>query len=802
MVERWWYIYYNMISSEFKIAVRNICRNKVQSAISILGLGIGLGCIILLMALIIHETSFDSFIPNHKNVYKILWGQTNCTQYPLGEAMIKEFPEVKDYFRFYQTNNITLRNTKNGLVKDEYFGFSDPSIYKILGIKLIYGTPANSISEVAISEKTALKYFGNVSPLGKVLSVKLNDDSFTNLSVSGVYRNFPANSTLFPEYIADIKLSEKTFRQFQNSLGAYGIEPDSYQNWNNAEFFTYVVLDKNTDRKALAGKMTKYGELINNEKVKDYKYLFQPVTDIYLKSSGYGGGGGFYRVGNSNELKYYWSISFLILLISITNYIFLTRAATSDRLRELGARKVLGASPAALRKQIVLESNLVTILSLVPASFVINPGMSFINSTLNRTMGSEVFSNPVMWLLMILVVVFSGTVSGLLIGFNVSRISSLLLLSGKTSETMKLRKWDSSFLIFHFSIYIILVVSVITVSKQIKYSMTNFKGIYPENILITELNTPGLKSGFTSICDEMGKIPGVERTAGSSFIPPFNNFLPITLANADGEKARFDGLIMGEGMTELLGIEIKEGSSFGPYNQLPMEAIFNESGAKEYNIKPGDTFLNAFHVKGIVTDFNAHSLHTKILPLVILQQNPANMGLLAIKTDGTNDEAVIKKLRELYNQIAPDEIFEVTWLTDQISNFYSYEKNQAKLIGAFSLLATALAVMGLFGIALISIARKTKEIGIRKVNGATIPEVLYLLNKGFIQWVIVSAFIGIPVSFYLMDGWLARFAYKTEISWWIFAIAVISAILVAIITVSWQSWRAATRNPVDALRYE
>ena len=188
--------------------------------------------------------------------------------------------------------------------------------------------------------------------------------------------------------------------------------------------------------------------------------------------------------------------------------------------------------------------------------------------------------------------------------------------------------------------------------------------------------------------------------------------------------------------------------------------------------------------------------------MVILQQNPAKMGLLAIKTDGTNDKTVIKRLNELYNQISPDEIFDVKYLTDASSELYTHEKNQAEIMGAFSLLATVLAIMGLFGIALISISRKTKEIGLRKVNGATISEVMYLLNKDFVRWVLLSLIIGIPVSFYLMAHWQNRFAYKTELSWWIFAIAGGSAILVTLLTVSWQSLRAAAKNPVEALRYE
>lgn len=760
-----------------------------------------MGCIILLLALVLHETSFNKFIPDNQNVYRIVFGQTGLTQYPLAEKMKEEFPEVKDFFRFYQTNEIKLRNIRNEIVKDKNFGFADPSFFKILNIRFISGNPANSLSEVAISEKTALKYFGNLSPLGAILSVEL-PDGFTNLSISGIYKNMPATSTLYPEFIADIKLSDKMFRQFQKQLGDYGNESITALTWTNSEFISYVVLDKNTNIEGLTAKMEKYKEIIKNEKFKDFKYSMQPVSDIYLKSRELGGA-PFWRQGNANELKYYEAISLLILLISVINYILLTRASTSDRLRELGTRKVFGASLFSIRKQIILESNLVAVLSLIPAYMVIDSGMTFINETLYKTLSNEIFSNPTMWLILISVVIFTGTLSGVLIGYSLAGIPAIRMLNGKSKDSGKPSRWNYSFLIFHFSIFIILVVGVITLSKQIKYSMTNFVGINPDNILICELKSPELKASFTTLCDEMGKIPGVKKTAGSSFIPPLDAYLPITLANPDGEKVRFDGLIMGEGMTELLGIEVIEGSVFGPYRQTPqIDVLFNESSAIKYKIKPGDVYLGAFNVRGIVKDFHAHSLHTLIQPMVILQQNPAKMGLLAIKTDGTNDKAIIARLRELYARIAPNEIFEARYLTDQVSDFYGNEKNQSKIIGAFSLLATVLAVMGLFGIALISISKKTKEIGIRKVNGSSISEILLLLNIDFIKWVLAAIVISIPLSMYIMAEWLKRFAYKTELSWWIFAAAGFSALLIALFTISWNSWRAATKNPVEALRYE
>jgi putative ABC transport system permease protein len=788
-----------MIVSEIKTALRNITRNKTQSAISIFGLGIGLGCILLLLALVLHEKSFDRFIPDHQNVYRIMFGGSSSSQYPLAKQMKEEYPEVKDYFRFYQTNDIELLNRSNDLVRDQYFGFADPSIYSILGIRFIAGTSANSLSEVSISEMTARKYFGNTTPLGAVISIKLNDE-FIDLSICGIYRDFPSTSTLFPRFIANIELSEKMFQQFQRSLGDYGSEERSVLNWNSGNFLTYIVLEKNSDINALASKISKYKALINNERTKDFEYSLQPVTDIYL-GSGATGASPFCRSGNPEELKYYEAISLLILLISVTNYILLTRAGTSDRLRELGTRKVVGASQGKIRKQIILESTLVTLFSLFPSAIVFNTGISFINNTLDKSLSIQIFSNPVMWIILLSVIIFTGIISGVIIGYNISRIPSLLLLAGRTSKLNRSGKLKYSFLIFHFTIYVILVVSVITVSKQIKYSLTNFRGINPENILICELNSTELKSGFRTLCDEMEKIPGVLTTAGSSFIPPFGAYLPVTLATAEGDKVRFDGLIMGEGMTEMLGIEVIDGDPFGPFNPDRREVLFNESSALKYNIKTGEKFLG-FNVKGIVKDFHAHSLHTLIQPMVILQQNPARMSLMAIKTNGTNDEAIIKQLRALYNQISPNEIFEVRYLTDEISDFYSNEKNQGKIIGAFSLLATILSIMGLFGIALISISKKTKEIGIRKVNGASITEVLYLLNIDFIKWILISLVISVPASLYIISEWQNRFAYKTELSWWIFASAGLSAIIIALATVSWQSLRAAARNPVEALRYE
>lgn len=788
-----------MIGSDLKAALRSIFRNKVPSAISVLGLGIGLGCIIVLLSLIVHERSFDTYIPDHKNVYRIIFGNFSQTQFPLAETMSREFPEVKDFFRYYQANPLQVKTHKNEILREQGFGFADSSVFRVLGIRFISGTPARAITEVAISERSALKYFGTASPVGSVIQVKLSD-GFTPLIVSGVYNDFPSNSTLDPSFIADIRLSEKMFRQFQRSLGEYGNENTSSLDWKYVEFLSYVVLDNNADPSKLAVKMDKYKDLIVNENKDKMQFKLQPVADIYLGSADISG--NFYvRGGNPEELKYYEAISILILIISITNYILLARAGAAERVRELGTRKVFGASGGKLTRLLILESFIVVLVSLVPASFVIDYGIGFINETLNKTLSGSIFLKPELWVLLSVLVVLTGLITGMIIGLSYSTVPAIRLMTGTNRESRRSSRWNYSFLLLHFTIYIFLVSGLIGVFKQIKFSMTRYKGINPENVLIADLNTNELKKSFNAICSEMEKIPGVVATAGGSYIPPFGNYLPINLATTDGTKVRFDGLIMGEGMPELLQIEMLEGDSFGPFRQGVLDVIINESAAKEHKLKAGDNFLG-FNIRGIAKDFHAHSLHTLIQSMVILQQNPERMGLIAIRTSGNNDVEIKARLKELYTSISPDEIFEVSYLTEQIDNFYARERNQAKIIMAFSILAAILSIMGLFGISLINISRRRKEIGIRKVNGSSISLLLAMLNIDFLRWVLAAVIISVPLTSFILNKWLERFAYRTEMSWWIFALASVSAILIAILTVSWQSWAAATRNPVEALRYE
>ncbi len=780
------------------LAIRNIFKKKTQSIISILGLGIGVGCVFLLMLLYIHENSFNGSIPNKELIYRVLQGNDCRTSFPLASTSKDEIPLIDNYFRYYQTADVELKNSSNEIVQDHRFAFADASIFNCLGIQFIQGKPAQTKSDVCISQAIAKKYFNSTEVYNQFLKIKLNNQ-FISLRITGIFKNFPANSTFNANFIADIDLTQEVLSHNQKMFGHYGQENEEFKDWNHFPFHSYLLLNPKANPEAIVHHIQNYKKRTNHEQRKTMDFRLQAITDIYLKSADVNGD-TFTPAGNSNQLIYFLAIALFILLIAIVNYIFLTKAKITSRLKELGTQKALGASSVSIKKQILLESNLISFISLVPAFFILVVGIPFLNTTLDRSLSFELFSMWQVWSLLILIVLLTGSVAGMAIGIYVSKVSTVLLLLGKVSQSPKIKSWNNSFLSLHFAIFIVLVIGVLTVKKQLHYAQTSSQNINPQNIIICELNSPELRNQFNVIQTEIEKIPGVKYSAGSSFIPPFNSFLPVNL-QYENERIQFDGLIMGEGMVELLELKIIEGESFGNFRTDQTEIIFNESAAKQFNLKAGEMF-NGFYVKGIAKDFNAHSFRRMIQPMVILQQDPKKMSLFAIKTNGKNDKAITESVQKIFKKISPDKMVKVYSLSDQITEFYQTEQQQAKLISAFSLLAIVLSVMGLLGMVLNTISIKTKEIGIRKVNGAKTYEIISMLNKDFLKWVAIAFIIACPIAWYAMHKWLENFAYKTELNWWIFALAGIIAIGITLLTVSFQSWRVATRNPVESLRYE
>ncbi len=782
-----------------KISLRSILKNKTQSLISILGLGIGLGCVFLLLLLYINENSYDRSIPDKENLYRIIRGKECRTSYPLGKTLADENPFVKDFFRVYQQNEIEIKTVERELFSEKFFTCADASIYKCLGVKILKGTASKTADEVCISKSMAEKYFGTDDPINKTLQIKFIDEYYP-LSICGVYKDFPTYSSLHPNFIGHLDLLEKSLPHYRSALGHYGKADDQFKDWNHADLHTYVLLKDEADLQQIVQSLKTYKNHTNNEEIKDTDYKLQAVSNIYLHSNDLGGN-FFTRRGNPSELIYFLLISSLILIIAIINYAFLTKVKIESRMKDIGIQKAMGATKLGILKQILIETNLLAFISLAPASLIIYSGIPFLNNTLQRNLSIDVFALWESYVALLVVLIVTGSLSGLLIGFRVSKIPSVQLVKGITSKSIKRKTFGNSILIIHFTIFMILVVGIISIKKQLKFAQTTSQNITTENIIVCELNSPKLVSQFKMLTNEVLKIPGVAKVAGSSFIPPFKDFLPATIDH-EGNKVRFDGLIMGKGMIDLLGIPVMEGEGFSEFNTERTELIFNESAALKYNIKAGSVF-NGCDVRGIVKDFNAHSFKSAINPMLILQQTPDKMRLLVIKTISSNHLKLIQeKVNQLFKKIDADKIITIYSLQDQINDFYKTEVQQVKIISAFGFLAIILLVMGLLGMVLNQTQRKTKEIGVRKVNGAKTHQIMQMLNRDFSIWVLIAFAISCPISWYVMNKWLENFAFKTELSWWIFALAGIIAMGITLLTVSFQAWRAATRNPVESLRYE
>ena len=782
-----------------KLSIRSIFKNKVQSIISILGLGIGLGCVFLLLLLYIHENSFDKSIPQKENLYRVIRGEDCSTTYPLGYTIQAEIPQISSFFRIHQVRQVELRNTNNVFLKDNNFACADSSIYRSLGIRILEGRVSRTINEICVSSSIADKYFAKEDPINQLMKIKIGEQ-FCELSVCGVYKDFPTYSSLYPNFIGHIDLIDRFSSYKRKNLGHYTSSKNKFKDWNHFDLHTYIRLSSKANPDQVEQSLQAYKNRTTNEKIKVLDYHLQSVSDVYLHSN-HLNGNAYTRKGNPSELIYFLIISSLILIIAIVNYVFLTKAKIEIRIKDLGVQKAMGASSLSIFKQVLMEANLLAIISLIPASLIVIFGIPYLNQILDRTLSIDIFTLWQSYFVLVLIVLITGSMAGLLIGFRISRISSVLLIQGKLVKSIKRKQWSNSILVVHFAIFTLLVVGVISIRKQLDFAQSGSKNIDTNNIIVCELNSDELCKQFPMIDSEVRKIPGVLKVAGSSFIPPFKDFLPVNMRCED-ESVRFDGLIMGKGMIDLLSLEMIEGEGFGDFYSGKNEMIFNESAAKKHNLKVGSIFNGAFLVKGIVKDFNAHSFHEKIRPMVILQQDHEKLFLLAIKTTKNSHEAVQQKLNQFFKKNAPDKIVKTYSLQDQINHFYKKEEQQVKVISAFSLLAVVLSIMGLLGMVLNAMLLKRKEIGIRKVNGAKTHQIVTMLNGDFIKWVTIAFIIACPIAYYAMIRWLENFAYKTELSWWIFALSGLIAIGIALLTVSFQSWRAATKNPVESLKYE
>ncbi|MFA6597697.1 MAG: ABC transporter permease [Ignavibacteriaceae bacterium] len=815
-----------MFSNYYKIFVRTLSRQKVFSFINITGLAIGITCFIILFLFVLDEFGYDKYNEKAEQIYRVILqlrfkgeDATNAKTAPaLGNVLKKDFPEVISFTRLGYFGQHNLRYN-NKVIREGDIYTADSNYFDIFTLPFVYGDSKNALknpNSIVISETAAAKYFGNENPLGKTFTV---DDGGTYL-ITGVMKDYPQKSSFSCNFL----LSMSTYSETAN------------QDWFNLGYTTFLVLKKKTNISEFNNKMKNVVRdyvwpqasavlgfsLENfNKSGNAYALKLQPLSSIYLHSqSDYGvdtnSEWGNMRLSNISYSYIFLAIGTFVLLIAVFNFMNLATAKSEKRAREVGIRKTLGSDRRNLIVQFISESIFTCLLSVILSVVLVQMALPSFNDLVSRNLSLDLFNNfytiPILFLFACLV----GFISGSYPAFYLSSFqSSHILKSGGSGKSRKSRI-RSVLVITQFAISITLIIGTIIIKDQLEYIQNKNLG-FNKDALITINNGSTIRKDTKSFQEEISKISAVQSSTASSLMftsgIPGSGYIYNKMSGKDVITAQF--LDVDFNFTKTYQIQMKEGRYFS--NEFGSDSgavVINEAMAKKFNDKDpvGNNLaeLNSdtkemvpFKIIGVVKDFNYESLHKKVRPLV-LHLSPVQQAvtIITIRVSPKNLDQTIKSIEEVWHKFAGNEKMFYRFVDENLARMYRNEQKIATITTVFSFLAIIIACLGLFGLVSFITEQRTKEIGVRKVLGASVGEIILMVSKEFIKWVLLANLIAWPIAYYVMNNWLQNFAYRMELSWSVFIISGIMALIIAVATVSYQVAKVAVQNPVTSLRYE
>jgi putative ABC transport system permease protein len=814
-----------MIKNYLRSAFRNIKRHPFISFINIFGLAVGLTCCLLILSYIINERSYDKFNANAKDirrVTRIFYASKNVESLhlsaiapPFGPLLQSAFPDIKKITRVLPIRT-TAFHYKDKLFNEENSVFADENFFDFFTVPVVKGDPNNALKEpynIMLSEAMAHKYFGDTDPIGKGILLdnvylgKIKHD----FKVTGVFKAFPANSHMHP----DILMSFSTLKD-PAIYGANGLEND----FGGNAFFTYLLFPKdyNTDRieSQLPDFLDKYvhlGGTAGNAKTHEgTKLTFQKLADIHLRSHL---DDEFEENGDIKRVYIFSAIALFILLIACINYMNLSTARSVLRAKEIGIRKVIGAQRKEIISQFLSESVMITCFALALAMAATAFLLPMINHLANTHLA---FNSLLQWKILVPVLLLPfiiGLISGIYPAIFMSSFLPVKVLKGIIKTGSGGVSFRKVLVVLQFSISIILIVATTVVYRQLQYIQKTDLG-FNKDAVLTMGYVGQLHPQYDAFKAELLKNASIKDIGRSSRIPSGR------LLDYQGGSVLVDGVmkpIQGDlkslstdydfiptyGMKMAAGRNFSKAFSTDTNNYIVNEAAVRSLGWKTpqnaigKDIKYGDV---SGKVIGIVKDFHFESLHQAITPLLF--RLPSNNGyhVMSVKVNSRNVQTAVSSLQATWHKYLPDTPFDFNFLDDKFRQLYNSEQQQGSLFTIFSCVAIFIACLGLFGLSAFTITQRVKEIGVRKVLGASVRQIVLELSKDFLRLVLISAVIAIPVASWSMHEWLADFAFHTEMSWWIFAAAGIIALTTAFVTISFQSIKAALANPIKSLRTE
>jgi putative ABC transport system permease protein len=807
-----------MIRNYIKTAFRNLLKNKGFTAINVLGLALGLATCLLIVFYVFDELSFDRYNVNLERIYRVnneikFGGNENIyseSPAPTAAALKSDFPEIEQVTRFRQRGGNQVKKGAQNIQEDNMV-YADPGIFDVFTLPMIDGKPSAALKEthsVVITERIALKYFNSTNAVGKVLT--FNDTAL--YKVTGVIKNIPAQS----HFNFDFFISMPTLQESKDD------------SWFSNNFNTYILFRPGVDYKKFEAKLPQFmikhaGPQLQGILHMTFAKLEQggnyfrlgltPLKKIHLESPAK------YDMGSKGDIKIVYifsAIAIFILLIACVNFMNLSTARSSNRAKEIGVRKVLGSPRKYLIAQFLTESIMVTLAGAIIAVFI---AWAFL-PVFNQMSGKEltITSQIVGWLLPMLFVfiIVVGCLAGSYPALYLSGFQPIEVLKGKIAAGFKGGMLRSTLVVFQFSISIFLIIGTIVIYNQLKYIQSKDLGYDREHVLIVNrVWTLGNKA--KTFKHEIQQLAGVKSVTMTGFLPTsgYNNNSSLFKDPVLDAKKAIQSAIwnVDEDYVPTLGIKIKAGRNFSSQMKTDSTAIIVNEAAEQLMgfsdplnkilYLPMDSkasVMKPFHIVGVMKNFNFRSLRENVTPLILFDAE--DTGSLGIRMSSADIPGLLAQVKNKWLTMSPNLQFDYSFMDEDFDRNYRAEQRWGTIAIAFTSLAIIIACLGLFGLAAYAAEQRNKEIGIRKVLGASMSTIVGMLSKDFIVLVFIAIIIASPFAYWAMHTWLQGFAYRQNIQWWVLAVAGIIAILIAFITISFQSIKAALTNPVKSLRSE
>jgi putative ABC transport system permease protein len=800
-----------LLGNSFKVVLRKARKNKAYSLINIAGLAIGLACCILIVTYILTELSYDGY---HENAPRIVrlgvkanFPGTSITaavsNTPAAPALVEAYPEVASAVRFRPTSPRTVVRYGD---RQDYEGgifYADGSVFDVFTFPMVKGDPRTALKapgSLVITESIAAKYFGNEDPLGKTL--RLNNQK--DLTITGVIANVRRNSHF-------------TFNMLISFETLYAENRKAQERWLGFPNYTYLLLGDRTQREALEAKLPAFVEANMADGLKavhgTLSYFLQPLTQIHLRSR------LDYDVSPQGNILYIYifaAIALFILLLACINFINLSTARASIQAKEIGVRKACGASRRDLIRQFLAETFAHAALALVIALGLSELALSLFGSLAGIDL--RIGAARLQWLIpsSVGLLVFVAVTAGGYPAFLISAYRPARALKGEVKTGAPGARLRDALVIFQFVISVSLIIGTGIVVNQLRFMKTRDPGFRKEDIVVVRVMPQRLQQSFPVIKARLGQVPGVLGVAAASTVPGMEPEIGQFVPEGFGEDQaqRMDTMNVNGDFLPTMGITLFAGRNFSPDFGAdgPAAVLINRTAARKFGWddavgKTIRTYSNDRResetrtVIGVVEDFHLASYRRPIAPLCI-GNSPGDFGGLVIRIDPKTAQETLATLKTLWKDVDPDRPFDHFFLADQFDGQYRPEERLRGILASFAIVSIVIACLGLFGMTAFSVERRTKEIGVRKVLGASAPEIALMLAKESAKRVLLGTLVAWPVTFFVLSGWLRHFAYRGNIGIWIFVLSAVLALLTSMLTVGYQAVRAGTANPVESLRYE